>query len=585
MPDGVARLRRPGILVLDDEEPIRRMLERVLTDAGYACVAVGDLAAARDAMVTCEIDLLLCDITLAGESGLDLVRQINRDLLDVAIVMVTGIDDPVVAGVAITLGASGYLVKPFSANEILIQVDSALRRRELERVRRFHVEELESKVLERSSSLHSVIGQLAEGERERMGAAHRETADRLTAALSLRDEETGQHIERVGRSAVLLARAAGVAEWPDEDLQIAAMLHDVGKIAVPDLVLLKPGPLSDSEQASMRRHPEAGHRLLDGASARVLRLGASVALTHHERWDGTGYPVGLAGEAIPLAGRITGVADAFDAMTSDRVYRPAMSVEQALDLMRGQRGKQFDPGLLDAFLGIVDDVVALRAELADEEEMAGNDAQLVKVLVVDDHTMFAETAVRILGRVPGLSVVAWAMSVQDALNRAELARPNVVVSEWRLPDGTAADLAAGLRERAPEAIVVVLTETWDDSLLLRAIDAGCAGCVAKHRPFEDLTAAIRLAAAGESLVAPNHLLRLLRRLRPQSPARTGELTEREREVLQLIAEGLSTQAIAARLGIAGNTVRNHSQRVIEKLGAHSRLEAVARGVRTGLVTR
>jgi putative two-component system response regulator len=572
---------RPRILVLDDEPAIRDLLARVLHRAGYDYVTTGDLAGARAALVEQSFDLLLCDITLPGESGLELVRELNRNIADVAVVMVTGEDDPSIAGIAISLGVYGYLVKPFTPNEILIQIDSALRRRALERVRRFHVEELESKVLERSTSLHAVIGRLEHADDE-VGIAHREMADRLTAALSLRDEETGRHIERVGRYAVTLSLRAGLSGWPDDELLVAAMLHDIGKIAVPDLVLLKPGPLSPSELVVMRKHTEAGHRLLDGATARMLRLGASVAYTHHERWDGRGYPRGLSGADIPIEGRLVALADAFDAMTSDRVYRPALPVAEALAIVRAQRGRQFDPVLADVLLASVDELLAIRAELADE---AVSETP-VRVLLVDDHTMFAETAVRILDRVPGLSVTGLATSVSSALDRLDDVIPDVIVTEWRLPDGTGADLALRARSVVPDVAVVVLTDSWDDQLLLAALDAGCAGCIGKHRTFDDLTTAIRAAAAGDALMAPAHLVGLLRQLRPRpAPAPMGDLTDREREVLQLMAEGLSTDGIADLLHISVHTVRNHSQHVIAKLGAHSRLAAVAAGVRAGLVSR
>lgn len=573
---------RPWILVLDDEEGMRGILSRVLGKAGYGCVAAGEVAAARTALREQPFDLVLCDITLSGESGLDLLRELNHDLSDVAVVMVTGIDDPAVASIAISLGAYGYLVKPFTPNEVVIQVDSALRRRELERVRRLHVDELESKVLDRTPALRMAFDRLVDAESE-VGAMQREMADRLTSALSLRDEETGRHIERVGRLAVLLSLRAGLSVRPDDELLVAAMLHDVGKIAVPDLVLLKPGPLSESEQATMRRHPDAGHRLLDGGTTRLLRLAASVALTHHERWDGGGYPRGLAGEDIPVEGRITAIVDTFDALTHDRVYRKGMPVEAALDVMRGERGRQFDPSLLDVFLSSADEATAILAELREEPTQAEG---TIRVLLVDDHTMFAETTVRMLDRVPGLAVAGTATTVAEALHRIDAdGPPDVVLTEWRLPDGTAADLAVRARAAVPELVVVTLTDQPDDRMLLDALDAGCAGCIGKHLTFDDLVTNIRVAASGEALMPPGKLVALLRQLgaRPL-PAHTA-MTAREQEVLQLIADGLSTDAIAARLGVSAHTVRSHAQRVIEKLGAHSRLEAVANGVRAGLVSR
>jgi putative two-component system response regulator len=178
-----------------------------------------------------------------------------------------------------------------------------------------------------------------------------ETIRRLAKALSLRSEETGAHIRRVGGYAsMLVTRMTPPVPWSPEGMFYAAMLHDVGKIGVPDEVLLKPGPLDEAEWALICQHPGLGHSLLADAKSPILLLGASIALTHHERWDGTGYPRGLAGTAIPLAGRVAAIADVFDALTSHRVYRPAMTFHQAAELMVRERGVHFDPELLDLFL-------------------------------------------------------------------------------------------------------------------------------------------------------------------------------------------------------------------------------------------
>ena len=183
--------------------------------------------------------------------------------------------------------------------------------------------------------------------------AQAETVRRLSMAVEFRDEGTGAHIERIGRFSTLLAEQIGMDQEFCERLTHAAPLHDVGKVAIPDSILLKPGPLTAEERAIVETHAEEGYRLVRGSSSSILDLAATIALSHQEKWDGTGYPRGLAGEAIPIEGRIVAVADVFDALTSDRVYRKAFSVDEAVQLMREQRGKHFDPVLLDAFMEVL----------------------------------------------------------------------------------------------------------------------------------------------------------------------------------------------------------------------------------------
>ena len=183
--------------------------------------------------------------------------------------------------------------------------------------------------------------------------AQAETVQRLSMAVEFRDEDTGSHIERIGRFSVLLAEHIGMDEQFCERLKHAAPLHDVGKVAIPDAILLKPGPLTPEERAIVETHAEEGHRLVKGSSSSILDMAATIALSHQEKWDGSGYPRGLKGEAIPIEGRIVAVADVFDALTSDRVYRKAFSVEDAVQMMREQRGRHFDPVLLDAFMEVL----------------------------------------------------------------------------------------------------------------------------------------------------------------------------------------------------------------------------------------
>jgi HD-GYP domain-containing protein (c-di-GMP phosphodiesterase class II)/methylmalonyl-CoA mutase cobalamin-binding subunit len=204
---------------------------------------------------------------------------------------------------------------------------------------------LEAEIDTRTSELKRALSELE--------IAQAETVQRLSMAVEFRDEDTGSHIERIGRFSVLLAEHIGMDEQFCERLKHAAPLHDVGKVAIPDAILLKPGPLTPEERAIVETHAEEGHRLVRGSSSSILDMAATIALSHQEKWDGSGYPRGLKGESIPIEGRIVAVADVFDALTSDRVYRKAFSVEDAVQMMREQRGRHFDPVLLDAFMEVL----------------------------------------------------------------------------------------------------------------------------------------------------------------------------------------------------------------------------------------
>ncbi len=204
---------------------------------------------------------------------------------------------------------------------------------------------LEDEIESRTSELKRALSELE--------IAQAETVQRLSMAVEFRDEDTGAHIERIGRFSVLLAEQIGMDANFCERLRHAAPLHDVGKVAIPDAILLKPGPLTPEERAIVETHAEEGHRLVRGSSSSILDMAATIALSHQEKWDGTGYPRGLKGEAIPIEGRIVAIADVFDALTSDRVYRKAFPVDEAVEMMREQRGRHFDPVLLDAFMEVL----------------------------------------------------------------------------------------------------------------------------------------------------------------------------------------------------------------------------------------
>ena len=352
------------ILIVDDEDQIRTLLARLLGAHGYDCVTAESAAAGRRMLEEAPFALVLSDVNMPGESGLDFTREVLASYPDTAVVMVTGMDDRRYAEAAIEVGAYGYVLKPFKPNELIINVGNALRRRTLEIENRSNSERLEQTVLDRTSALRDTIAQLESSESE-LRRLREETIRRLSWAAEFRNQETGEHIVRMSLYCALLARLAGLDAEHAERIRIASPMHDVGKIGIPDRILLKAGRLTDEERKVMEAHTEMGHRILAGSGVELLDLAAQMALTHHERIDGTGYPARLAGDEIPIEGRICAIADVFDALTSDRVYRKAFQPDEARQVMLAGRGTQFDAELLDLFFGAFDDVLAIRRAAGD----------------------------------------------------------------------------------------------------------------------------------------------------------------------------------------------------------------------------
>jgi putative two-component system response regulator len=335
----------------------------MLVSAGYECESEGDALHARSALERRHFDLVLTDMDMPGESGIGLIEHIQSHRSDTAVVMVTGYDDPEIAGMALDHGAYGFVIKPFTRNEILIAVENAVRRRTLELTARFQTENLERLIAERTRELAMALIRLENSSAE-LFRSREETVHRLALAAEFRDGATARHVERMSRYCELLAVKLGFSSHRAEEVRIASLMHDVGKIGVPDRVLLKEGSLDQHEWEVMRRHPIVGHQILCNSRSELLDTAARVALTHHERIDGNGYPRGLAGLEIPLEGRIAAVADVFDALTSDRVYRAAYDVAEARSLIVEGRGTQFDPDIVDLLTDSWDDVMVIHASSA-----------------------------------------------------------------------------------------------------------------------------------------------------------------------------------------------------------------------------
>jgi putative two-component system response regulator len=302
---------------------------------------------------------------LPGETGIALLRSLRGEYPRLPIVMVSGVCDPDVANTALELGAYGYVTKPFDANQVVIAVNNAILRATAEEENRAYRDQLEWMVTDRTVELADALNDLATSD-ALLRVSSEATVDMLAQAIEGRDIETGQHIARMSRYAALLAHGYGLDEEQCRMIRLASPMHDIGKIGIADGILFKPGVLSGAEYDVIKEHAEQGYKILAKSDHPLLQLAATIARTHHERWDGSGYPHGLAGDSIPIEGRITAVADVFDAVVSRRVYKPAFPFEQALDVVRAGRATAFDPDVTDAFFENLDGVTDIRDQYADQ---------------------------------------------------------------------------------------------------------------------------------------------------------------------------------------------------------------------------
>jgi cyclic di-GMP phosphodiesterase len=362
-PEGPPAGPHHRILIVDDNAEVRRTMARMLRSFGH------DVEVAADgheglAKVGLGTDLVLLDADMPGIDGFDVTSRIRSDAAsaDLPIVMITGLNERSSRLRAIEAGVNDFITKPVDVAELRLRTTWLLRMKASTDRLRENERALEAQVAARTTALRVALERSATAERATY-RAHLDTIRRLVVAAEYRDHHTAKHIERIGRYSALIAQRLGLPPSRQEVLRHAASLHDIGKIGVPDAILRKAGPLTDAERRQMQQHTIIGARILEGSLSDVLRIGAEIALTHHERWDGTGYPQGLAGAAIPLHGRICAVSDVFDALTTDRPYRAALSPDSVFAMLEEERGRQFDAEVLDAFLADCGEVVAIRSEL------------------------------------------------------------------------------------------------------------------------------------------------------------------------------------------------------------------------------
>jgi len=352
-----ARAMRPRVLVVDDDAPLRSLLFATLAADEFDVREAGSSEEAREVLRSWRPAVLLLDVSLPGLDGLSFCTEIARTASDVSVILLTG--EEVSHTTARLAGAKGVVRKPFSPLELLSLIGLVLEGKDF-------VSEPptadDGQLLIYARDLAN-IAKTERRQRKLLQDAYRQTATALADAVDARDRATGLHAQRVRRYALELAEVVAPSLVEDPSLEYGFLLHDVGKIGISDLVLLKPGPLSSEEQELVRMHPMIGAQILRDV-ALLHGAGLDVVLHHHERWDGAGYPHGLAGEEIPLGARIFALADTLDAMTSDRPYRPALGWSEAAGEIVAQSGRQFDPEIVRAFVAREDDLRAVYEDLS-----------------------------------------------------------------------------------------------------------------------------------------------------------------------------------------------------------------------------
>ena len=349
------------ILVVDNEPINLVLLEAMLIPFGYEVLTATSGVEALEIVQKARPDLVLLDIMMPGMDGFEVTRRLKgtEETRTIPVVMVTALRDVSDRVTAIDVGADDYLTKPVDKIELRARVRSLLKVKKYNDHMRDYQQNLKMAVFKRTAQLQRALNQVQ--------ALSLEAIYILTRAAEYKDEETGAHIRRMSHYAAAVARQMGVSQETEEEILYAAPMHDIGKIGVPDSVLLKPGKLAEHEWEVMKKHSQIGADILTGSEAGFLKLAREIALGHHERWDGRGYPDGRKGTEIPLSARIVSVADVFDALTSSRPYRKVpIPLDKAFSIIREGVGKGFDPEIVEAFLSMETEILSIRDRFKDE---------------------------------------------------------------------------------------------------------------------------------------------------------------------------------------------------------------------------
>jgi len=345
------------ILVVDDDPAVQRMMNRILGRAGYNVRTAHDGEEALDIMTAILPDLIVLDLSMPKLNGFEVAARLKekQQTQDIPVILITGLASSKNHVKALDIGVNDFLSKTAEPEEILARVRSHLKIKQLnDQLSTYRIS------LEKTVALRT----------EQLKDASLEIIWRLTAASEYRDNETGAHIKRMSNYSAAIARKMGLPPKTVETILYGAPMHDIGKIGIPDGILLKPGKLDPEEWLIMKTHPIIGANILKGSQIGFVRMGAMIALMHHEKWDGSGYPKGLRGRRIPLAGRIAALADVFDALTSKRPYKRAFPIHEALRIITEGRGSHFDPMVVDAFFAIQDEILTIKEQFIDEKHNA-----------------------------------------------------------------------------------------------------------------------------------------------------------------------------------------------------------------------
>ena len=344
------------ILVVDNQPENIELLEAFLIPQGYKVIKAANGEQALELLSCNQIDLILLDVMMPGMDGFEVTRRIRQDNVHklLPVILVTALRETEDRVKGIEAGCDDFISKPFNKIELFARVRSLLKVKAYNDLMSNYREELESEVAKRTEELKHAF--------ERIKAASLETIYRLSIASEFNDENTGIHIKRMSQYSSSIARSLGLNESTIETILYAAPLHDVGKIGIPDRILMKPGKLDPDEWEIMKQHTIIGSKILKGSNAEFIQLGETIAHFHHEKWDGSGYPAHLKGVEIPIACRIVAIADVFDALTSKRPYKEAFSLEKSMAIIRDGRGSHFDPDVVDAFFAIQDEILTIKKQ-------------------------------------------------------------------------------------------------------------------------------------------------------------------------------------------------------------------------------
>ncbi|MEH0019465.1 MAG: HD domain-containing phosphohydrolase [Desulfobacter sp.] len=345
----IARDTRAHVLIVDDDPSILELFQRAMKIAGHRCTVTPSGKSALEIVAKNPVDIVITDINMPEMDGIELATRVF-DLCSADVIVITGHARGYQYDEIINIGASDFVEKPFSIQEIILRIRRVLKERQLREETRTSHEELKQAYLD---SIH-----------------------RLVMASEFKDEDTGDHIIRIGEYASFIATRLEMDEQYIETIGYSAPMHDVGKIGIPDKILLKPGKLSPEEFDIMKGHTLIGAKLLSKSKSRILQMAEEIALSHHEKFNGKGYPRGLSGGNIPLSGRIVAIADTFDALTSKRPYKEPYPPEMVFDIIRRERGKHFDPLITELFLREFDTFLSIRHKFGDIRQVTLEDFQL-----------------------------------------------------------------------------------------------------------------------------------------------------------------------------------------------------------------